>query len=180
MLTNHKHDTIGLNRMLGLCILGKLQILGGCLCLGLIFLLMVSDRCTLCFKLRSSSVCLQLSWLVGFLLRRWYRHVSSNVFILLQYVFVSRTTLVQSQSTGRIVIVSSCFRFLRASHISLVMLGQGGLACQRILLTVCLTVSACSESSVLIADLTLATFSMAGMLDGVSATLSLVMIPWYC
>ena len=74
----------------------------------------------------------------------------------------------------------SCFRFLRASGISLVMLGLGGLACQRTLLTVCFTVSACSESSVLIADLTLATISMAGMLDGVSATLSLVMIPWYC
>ena len=76
--------------------------------------------------------------------------------------------------------MSSCFRFLRASRISLVMLDLGGLACQRILLTVCLTVSACSESSALIADLTVATFSMAGMLDGVSATLSLVMIPWYC
>ena len=67
-------------------------------------------------------------------------------------MFVSRTTLARPLSAGRIVIVSSCFRFLRATCISFVVLGLGGLACRRIPFTVRLTVSACSESSVLIAD----------------------------
>ena len=82
---------------------------------------------------------------------------------------MSWTILARPLSAGRTVIVSSCFRFLRASYISFVMLGLGGLACLRITFTVRLTVSACSESSVLIVDSTLATISVTGMLDGISA-----------
>ena len=70
---------------------------------------------------------------------------------------------------GRIIIELSCFNFLRASCISFVMLGLGGSACWRMWLTDLLTEFACSESSVLMVDSTLATISVAGMLVGVTA-----------
>ena len=82
---------------------------------------------------------------------------------------VFRTTLARPLSAGRIIIKLSCFKFLRASCISFVMSGLGGLACWRTLFTDLCTVSACSESSVLMADSTLATISAAGMLVGVTA-----------
>ena len=63
----------------------------------------------------------------------------------------------------------SSFKPLRACFISLVILGSGGLAFWRIEFTFLLTVSACSASSGLIADSTLATISVAGMLVGVTA-----------
>ena len=63
----------------------------------------------------------------------------------------------------------SSFKPLRACFISLVILGSGGLAFWRIELTFLLTVSACSASRRLIADSTLATISVAGMLVGVTA-----------
>ena len=69
---------------------------------------------------------------------------------------------------GRIIIELSCFNFLRASCISFVMLGLGGSACWRMLLTDLLALSACSESSILMVDSTLATISVAGMLVGVT------------
>ena len=52
---------------------------------------------------------------------------------------------------------------------SLVILGLGGFAFWRRLLTVLLTESDCSVSSGLIADSTLATISVAGLLVGVIA-----------
>ena len=64
---------------------------------------------------------------------------------------------------------SSSFRHLSASRISFVMLGSGGSACWRILLTVLLIVSACSASSCLTADSALAIISVVGMFSGVTA-----------
>ena len=52
-------------------------------------------------------------------------------------------------SAGRIMIESSCLRPVRALCISFVMLGFGGLTCCTTLFTVLLTVSACSESSLI-------------------------------
>ena len=52
---------------------------------------------------------------------------------------------------------------------SLVVLGLGGFAFRRKLLTVLLTESDCSVSSGLIANSTLATISVAGLLVGVIA-----------
>ena len=68
------------------------------------------------------------------------------------------TTLARPLSAGRTMMESSSFRRLSASRISFVMLGSGGSACWRILLTALLTVSACSASSCLTADSTLSTF----------------------
>ena len=83
---------------------------------------------------------------------------------------MSKTTLARPLSADRIVIVSSYFRFLRASCILFVMLVLGDLACRRIPFTVRFsTVYVCSESSALIADSTLATISLAGMLNGITA-----------
>ena len=49
-----------------------------------------------------------------------------SVFILSCYVSVFKTTLAGPLSAGRIIIESSCFKLLRASCISSVMLGLGG------------------------------------------------------
>lgn len=69
----------------------------------------------------------------------------------------------------RTMMESSSFRHLSASRISFVMLGSGGSACWRILLTVLLIVSACSASSCLTADSALAIISVVGMFSGVTA-----------
>ena len=52
-----------------------------------------------------------------------------NVFILSWFVSVFKTTLGRPLSAGRIIIESSCFKFLRSSYISFLMLGLGGSAC---------------------------------------------------
>ena len=52
-----------------------------------------------------------------------------SVSILSWYVSVFKTTLARPVSAGRIIIESSCFKFLRTSCISFVMLGLGGSAC---------------------------------------------------
>ena len=52
-----------------------------------------------------------------------------SVFILSWYVPAFKTTLARPLSAGRIITESSCFKFLRASCISFVMLGLGGSAC---------------------------------------------------
>ena len=52
-----------------------------------------------------------------------------SVFILSWYVSVFKTTPARPLSAGRIMIESSCFKLLRASCISFVILGLGGSAC---------------------------------------------------
>ena len=64
---------------------------------------------------------------------------------------------------------SSSFERSSASRISSVMLGSGGSACRRILLTALRTVSACSASNCQTADSTLAIISVAGMFPGYTA-----------
>ena len=78
--------------------------------------------------------------------------------------------LARPLSAGRIRIVLSS---LRACFLSLVTLVLGDLAFWRRLLTVFLTELACSVSSGLIADSTLATISVAGILVGVIAKFNL-------
>ena len=67
------------------------------------------------------------------------------------------------------MMVLSTLRPLRASRSSLVMLGFGGSACRKIVLTALLTVSARSAWSDLTADSTLEIISVAGMFVGVTA-----------
>lgn len=62
----------------------------------------------------------------------------------------------------------SCFRLLRASYCSFVMLGVGGCACSRMALTASLTVSARSVASAPNADSNLVMISMAGTFAGVT------------
>ena len=61
----------------------------------------------------------------------------------------------------------SSFWLLRASWCSFVMLGVGGCACSRMLLTALLTASACSVSSGRTADSSLAVISVTETLPGV-------------
>ena len=85
---------------------------------------------------------------------------------------MSRTTLAQPLSAGRIMMEWSCLRLFSAFRISVVMLGLSGTAFWSTLFTVLRTVSACSASSGLMAVSTFAIISVAGMLVGVTAKFS--------
>ena len=138
--------------MFDLCVSGRPYILGDCMCLGLILLYT---------GLRSKS------FSVNFLLRRsvWsllisrYRLLSISFHLLAivpSILNYTGTTLVSQGNHNSVILLAfeGCF-------MSLLMLGLGGCAFWRRLLTVLLAESACSVSSGLIADSTLATFSVA-------------------
>ena len=82
---------------------------------------------------------------------------------------MSRITLAQPLSAGRIMMEVSSLRLFSAFRISFVMLDFGGSAFWSMLFTFLRTVSACSALSGLIADSTVAMISVAGMLVGVMA-----------
>ena len=81
------------------------------------------------FKESSFSDSFRVRRSVGPLLRGWYGPVSISADILAWYVSVSRTTLARPLSAGRIMMVLSSLRLLRASRSSFVMLGFGGSTC---------------------------------------------------
>ena len=147
------YETIGLTSTFDLCFLGRPYILGGCMCVGLIFLYtgLRSKRFSVNFLLRRSVCSLLISryrlLLISF-------HLLAIVAGILNY---PGTTLVSWGNHNSVILLlafEGCF-------MSLLMLGLGGCAFWRRLLTVLLTESACSVSSGLIAGLTLAPFSVA-------------------
>ena len=82
---------------------------------------------------------------------------------------ISKTTLTRPLSASKIMIDSSCLRSLRVFCISFVMLGIGGIVFYRKLFRVPPVVSAFSWISFVIADSTLITISVVGMLGGVTS-----------
>lgn len=85
------------------------------------------------------------------------------------FVSISKTTLTRPLSASKIMIDSSCLRSLRVFCISFVMLGIGGIVFYRKLFRVPPVVSAFSWTSFVIADSTLITISVVGMLGGVTS-----------
>lgn len=82
---------------------------------------------------------------------------------------ISKTTLARPLSASKIMIDSSCLRSLRVFCISFVMLGIGGIVFYRKLFRVPPVVSAFWWTSFVIADSTLITISVVGMLGGVTS-----------
>ena len=139
--------------MLDLCVLGRPYILGGCMCLGLILLYTG-------LRFKSFSVNFLLRRSVWSLLISQYRLLSISFHLLAIVPGIlncTGTTLVSRGNHNSVILLlafEGCF-------MSLLMLGLGGCAFWRRLLTVLLAELACSVSSGLITDSTLATFSVA-------------------